>query len=143
MLKWHLEHTLQSCRSHNDLLALANTIKLDIALTLLEASRCPGKQWKLFAVACAKEITEGIDDAYIRICIAQRDCVFLRLSGSQQDAVDLLNNISTEPNYDGERGPLMHAAAGSASIQRAMNFFQCEQLAAALEALDSWQPVHR
>ncbi|KND89334.1 hypothetical protein TOPH_06081, partial [Tolypocladium ophioglossoides CBS 100239] len=145
MLTRHLEHTLQACRTHNDLPAMANTVKQDIALTLIEASRFPGRRWKLLAVACAKEVTEGIDDAYIRICIAQRDTLLLRLAGSRQDAVDVINNLLAEPNqqYGGKMESLMHAAAGNASMQRAMNFFQDEQLTAAIKSLDSWQPLHR
>ena len=144
MLTRHLEHTLQACRTHNDLSAMTSTMKHDIALTLLEASRFPGKRWKLLAVACAKEVTQGIDDAYIKICIAQRDSLLLRIAGSQQDAVRVIDNLLTEPNQqpESEMEPIMHAAVGNASVQRAMNFFQTEQLADAIKALDSWQPLH-
>lgn len=36
----------------------------------------------------------------------------------------------------------MHAAAGNTIIQRAMNHYQNEELAAAIQALDTWQPLH-
>lgn len=35
----------------------------------------------------------------------------------------------------------MHAAAGTIVVQRALDRFQIEELAAAMQVLDTWQPL--
>ena len=46
-----LEHTLQAYRPRNDLPTITNTMKHDMALTLLEASRFQGKPWKIYTLS--------------------------------------------------------------------------------------------
>ena len=119
------------------------SMKHDLALTLLEASRFPRRRWRLLAVTCAKEVTHTTDDLYIKSCIAQRESLFHRLAGSQEEAVQaMIDDFSGDRSrHQLEAQPRLHAAAGGAAIQRAMNFVQDEKLAAAMQALDSWQPL--
>lgn len=140
----HLEHTTQATRNHGDFQAMTKAIKYNLALALLEASRFPGRRWKLLAIACAKEATHSMDDPYVKSCIAQRESLLHRLAGSQKEAIDAIDHIwGGRSQRQLEMQPRMHAATGSAALQHAMNLFQGEKLAAAIQALDSWQPLRR
>lgn len=122
---------------------MTDTLRHDLSLTLLEASRFPGMQWKQLAVSCAEEAMRDLDDSYIHTCIAQRQSLLHRIGGNQEKAVRRIDDISGgRSQYQPDVNPRMHAAAGSTVIQRALNHFQNEELAAAIQALDTWQPLH-
>ena len=85
----------------------------------------------------------GLDDCYVHACIAQRECLLHRTGGNLTKAVQTIHDISENRSQcQLDVNPRIHILAGGTAIQRALNFFQNEELAASMQALDTWQPIH-
>ncbi|KAF4469593.1 hypothetical protein FALBO_3506 [Fusarium albosuccineum] len=137
----HIKHTLQACAT--ELPYLPKHTRIEVGLSLVEASRFPGMEWKRFAVSQAKIASTGIHDAWLDSRIAHAECLLNRIDGSMllaaaslaatQTRASNLNSITTE---------MSHCIAGQEAIQRALNFIQIEALSAAEEVLNAWSALN-
>lgn len=137
----HLKHTLQEVRDHEGFKNMPENLRIDLALTLVEASRFQKIEWKKLAVALAKEVAHGLNNKYVRYCIAARDSLLYRITGHYTEAVHVIETTLDPIQHRLDIDIMAHVAAGYLLVQRAMNYFQNEQLAMSLEALDAWQPL--
>ncbi|KAK1485587.1 hypothetical protein CCUS01_03727 [Colletotrichum cuscutae] len=67
-------HTLTAVREHDGYESLSIHDRINIVLTLVEASRFSGMEWKRLAISQAKATMCGLQDQYADSCIAQREC---------------------------------------------------------------------
>ncbi|OJD20889.1 hypothetical protein ACJ73_07771 [Blastomyces percursus] len=74
----HLKHTVHKARDCDGFQGLAPNIRIDLILTLAEASRFPDMVWKRFVIDQAKELLCGLNDEYLQSCIAERESVVYR-----------------------------------------------------------------
>lgn len=140
----HLQHTLQANRDLDGFWSMPEHTRADLTLALLEASRFPGIRWKRLMIAFANETLVGLEDLYIQSCMAQRQSLLHRVAGNQAEAIRVIDNAWLGEKPGGScMLSRMHAAAGLLVTQRALNYFQNEELAKALAALDTWEPVYR
>lgn len=132
----HLKYILESCPDKFP--GLSNTTKIDLGLTLVEASRFPDMAWMRFAVSQARRVSVGVESPYLTSRIAHAQCVLNRIQGSMLRAA-----ASLAPRSSGETctGVVMHCVAGQEVIQRALNFMQIEALESAEEVLKTWSPL--
>ena len=110
--------------------------RIVIALNVIESARFSVMEWKQSAIKHAEELTVGLDDGYMRSCLAQRQCLLHRLSGETDLAFIALTDSAS---YQGNRR--LHAAYGHTVVQRALNHIQLDQLTQATELLGTWQPT--
>ncbi|KAK6206923.1 hypothetical protein QIS74_13411 [Colletotrichum tabaci] len=135
----HVVHTMAAVREHDGYESLSIPDRVDVVLTLIEASRLPGIEWKRHAVEQAKTAMCGRQDDYVQACIAQREALLQRLAG---DGMPLtLPPFSHQERRDGPVNKRMNAAIGLTVHQRALDCFQNEELSSALDVLDEWQPT--
>jgi tetratricopeptide (TPR) repeat protein len=137
----HLKHTLQEVRDHEGFENMPKDMRDDLALTLAEASRFQKVEWKKLAVALAKEVAYGVNSTYVRYCIAARESLLCRITGNYTQAVHVIDTTLDRFQRRFDIDVMVHVAAGYLHVQRAMNYFQNEQLAMSLKALDAWQPL--
>ncbi|KAK1948798.1 hypothetical protein LY78DRAFT_708517 [Colletotrichum sublineola] len=110
ILTTHVAHTLTAVREHDGYESLSMSDRVDIVLTLIEASRFPGMEWKRLAVSQAKATMCGLQDQYVHSC-----------------------------HTNGAVSKRMHAAIGSTVYQRALDLFQNEDLSSAMDTLKEWR----
>uniref|UniRef100_A0A093URQ6 Uncharacterized protein n=1 Tax=Talaromyces marneffei PM1 TaxID=1077442 RepID=A0A093URQ6_TALMA len=137
----HLKHTLQEVRDHEGFKNMSENMRVDLALTLVEASRFQKIEWKKLAVALAKEVAHGLNNRYVRYCIAARESLLYRITGDYTQAVHVIETTLDPTQHRLDIDMMAHVAAGYLQVQRAMNYFQNEQLALSLKTLDAWQPL--
>ncbi len=137
----HFRHTLEGVRNHDGIQQLAEHTKIDLILTLVEASRFPNMEWKRFAVNQAKEAMGSLNNEYLRSYIAQRECLLCRITGDLDQATYTLGNTSGQGQLQVGADNKMHAGFGQTIIQRALNHIQVEELAMATKVLDAWQSL--
>jgi hypothetical protein len=117
-------------------------MRVDLALSLVEASRFQKIEWKRFAIVLAKEAIHGLEDRYVSCSIAGRESLLYRITGDYIQAVHVVDNILDRTQYQFGEDAMMHVALGNLHIQRAMNHFQNEHLVMAMNTLNTWQPLH-
>ncbi|KAJ0163185.1 hypothetical protein CTA2_3380 [Colletotrichum tanaceti] len=135
----HVVYTMAAVREHDGYDSLSIPDRVDVALTLIEASRFPGIEWKRHAVEQAKAAMCGWQDDYVQACIAQRESLLQRLAGN-----GMLPTRDPDSHQERREGPVnkrMNAAIGLTVHQRALDCFQNEELSAALDMLEEWQPA--
>ncbi|KAK2812071.1 hypothetical protein FQN50_001782 [Emmonsiellopsis sp. PD_5] len=134
----HLQHTVNEVRHHDGFQDMAPNIRTDLSLTLAEASRFPGMEWKRFVIDQAKEVLPNSNDGYLRSCIAQRESLVYRITGCMDKATDVINNVSQIPVAARKK---MHAGIGHSAIQTALNYIQVDELKKAKDVLEAWKPL--
>ncbi|UPK95507.1 hypothetical protein LCI18_006442 [Fusarium solani-melongenae] len=132
----HLSHTLRACS--DGFPGLSDAVKIDLGLTLVEASRFSDMTWKQFTIEQAKRVSVGVESPYLASRIALAECVLNRIEGSMLRSAANLAHRSSEETTPDER---MHSIAGQHAIQRALNFMQIEALKSAEEVLETWCPL--
>ncbi|KND92895.1 hypothetical protein TOPH_02403 [Tolypocladium ophioglossoides CBS 100239] len=90
----HLKHAVQAFQ--DDFEHLPISTRADLALTLIEASRFPDMAWKRFAVGQAELSVLGLQDWYLRSCIAQSRCLLSRIAGSLDQAASSLGDLTSD-----------------------------------------------
>ncbi|EED11703.1 conserved hypothetical protein [Talaromyces stipitatus ATCC 10500] len=141
----HIRHTLQEGRKHDIFKDMSPEIKADIILSIIEASRFPGMEWKQFAIRQSKEILSDLRDvnvqSYVRSYIAQRESVLRRLTGStgQSFPPPKSSQYETAPGLFTRKS---HSGSGHGAIQWALDCIQREMLEKAAEVLANWEPIH-
>lgn len=135
----HIMHTLTAVRDHDGYESLSARERIDVVLTLIEASRFSGMQWKRLAVSQAKAAMCDLHDQYADSRIAQRESLLQRLAGSVRPAIPV-PNLRQDPT-DGAADKRMHSAIGSTVHQRALDLFQNEELSSSMVTLNEWQPT--
>ncbi|KAF5619782.1 hypothetical protein F52700_11610 [Fusarium sp. NRRL 52700] len=136
----HLRHALQTTHEHS--MYLPASVRPDLVLTLLEASRFPNMASKCFIMDQAEHAALGLEDQYIHSLIAQSRCLLNRILGTPNQTSNCLEDIgqdTTSMTIDNRT----HCAAGQASIQRSLNCIQTEDLSTAKRLLEDWSPLHR
>ncbi|KAL2693528.1 hypothetical protein Neosp_000088 [[Neocosmospora] mangrovei] len=134
----HLKHALQACQDSYDF--LSTSTRTDLVLTLVEASRFPNMAWKRFAVSQAEIASHGLAHPYLECRIAQSQSLLSRIAGDMDHATRAIGNpVQTEVEIDKR----MHSALGQATIQRALNCIQVEDLSVAKELLEQWTPLDK
>ncbi|KAH8650342.1 hypothetical protein BGZ60DRAFT_550854 [Tricladium varicosporioides] len=140
----HIQHTLQAVRDHDGFQSLLRSTRVDLVLTLVEASRFPNIEWKRFAITFANEVAHDLEDQYIHSCIAQRESLLYRIAGDKGQAARVIQDVSLD---EGQPQPgtdiRIHNATGQKVIQRALNHFQYEELSRATEVLNEWRPLYQ
>lgn len=94
--------------------------------------------WKRFTVGQAEFVALGLEDRYLRSCIAQSQCLLSRLAGDIDQAAKSLEDLSEASLPMDKR---MHSAIGQVTIQRSLNHIQIEDLPAAKKSLEDWGPL--
>ncbi|KAF4419031.1 hypothetical protein CGGC5_v011015 [Colletotrichum fructicola Nara gc5] len=135
----HVMHTLTAVQEQDGYESLSGRDRIDIVLTLIEASRFSGMQWKRLAVSQAKATMLNLQDQYADSCIAQRESLLQRLAGSVKSATSVPEH--RQDLTHGVANKRMYAAVGSTVHQRALDLFQNEELSSAMAALKEWQPT--
>ncbi|RSL49133.1 hypothetical protein CEP53_009263 [Fusarium sp. AF-6] len=132
----HLKHALQACQDKYD--TLSSSTRIDLVLTLVEASRFPNMAWKRFAISQAEIASCGLAHPYLDCRIAQSQSLLSRIAGDMDHATSTLNSpVQAGVKVDKR----MHSALGQATIQRSLNCIQVEDLSTAKELLDQWTPL--
>ncbi|CAI6085612.1 unnamed protein product, partial [Clonostachys chloroleuca] len=111
---------------------------IDLAMTLLEASRLPKLSWKHFALDEAAILSKELSNWEIDCRIAQSRAVLTRITGQVDQAFACLNATREMPSNDDQ---MSHSVLGQEILQRALNSIQVERLQEARELLDSWKPL--
>ena len=137
----HLQHTLKESGDCENLKILSDTAKVDLILSLVEASRFSDVKWKRHAIALAKKALQQVNDSYLHACVAQRDCVISRISGDTDRSALALSSFAIE-YYPHKIDPRMNAELGQLTLQSAINHIHNEELVKAIEELQSWQPLN-
>lgn len=113
---------------------------------LLAASRFNVLSWKQNAINQAKKISEGLEDPYLHICIAQRESSLLRMNGETTKSYQVIGEfhasitlpderaISGDARWSSKRGELVHSCAE--------NLIQSGELNAARDELLQWNPIN-
>ncbi|KAJ3533278.1 hypothetical protein NM208_g8058 [Fusarium decemcellulare] len=137
----HIKHTLQACAK--ELPYLSKHTRIEVGLSLVEASRFPGMEWKRFAMSQAKIVSTGVHDAWLDSRVAHAECLLNRIDGSMLLAAARLAAVQTrDSNSSSITTEMNHCIAGQEAIQRALNFIQIEALSAAEEVLNAWCPLN-
>lgn len=119
---------------------LSTSTQVDLALTLLEASRFSTIGWKRFAISQSELVACGLEDPYLESCVGRSRRLLARLDGKVVKAV----SGPQRPDHDRPTCILdkrMHSAAGQEIIQRSLDYIQTEAMAAAKATLEQWLPV--
>lgn len=134
----HLKHTLQPL---NEILEhLSHHARLDLGVTLIEASRFPNLAWKELAIQSAQIATQDYGDLYVQSRLAQARCLLSRISRPTGQAVQNPNDLS-DVNLARDGNILMHSANGHGAIQHALNCIQQENITGAEKSLHAWRPM--
>lgn len=131
----HFRHALQAFQS--DANQLATETKIDLVLTLCEAFRFPGMQWKKFATERARFFACDLADPYLDACIAESQSVVARIAGDARAANRLCDVNRGGPS---PADPRMQSAIGRTTIQRSLDCIQFDNLPAAEKLLQDWSP---
>lgn len=134
----HLKYALQAF--YNGSGYLPTSTRADLVLTLVEASRFPNMAWKRFAIDQAEIAARGLEDWYIHSSIAQSRCLLGRIAGNMDQAVSSLGDLS-QGTVSTTMDKRMHSTVGQATIQRALNCIQVEDLSTAKGLLEDWSPL--
>ena len=137
----HLQHTLKEFGHYENLKILSDSAKVDLILSLVEASRFSDVKWKRHAIALAKKALQQVNDSYLHACVAQRDCAISRTFGDTDRSALALSSFATD-NYPHKIDPRINAELGQLTLQSAINYIHIEELAKAIEELQSWQPLN-
>ncbi|CAH0034396.1 unnamed protein product [Clonostachys rhizophaga] len=132
----HVRHTLHETKNFND--PLPRNIQIDLATTLLEASRLPNLSWKRFALDEAAVLSKDFANWEIDCRIAQSRAVLARITGQVDQAFACLDATRKMPSNADQKS---HSVLGQEILQRALNSIQVERLQEARELLDSWKPL--
>ncbi|KAI8671822.1 hypothetical protein NCS57_00658600 [Fusarium keratoplasticum] len=132
----HLEHTLQAFQDHFDL--LHTSTRIDLALTLVEASRFPTIAWKRSVISQAEIASSGLEHPYLDCRIAQSQSLLSRIAGDMDYATKIISK-SVQPKAEVDKR--MNSALGQATIQRSLNCIQVEDLKTAKTLLEQWTPL--
>lgn len=136
----HLKHSLEALQGCFE--QFPASTRVDLVLTLIEASRFPTMSWKRFAVGQAEFAARGIEGWYAHSCIVQSQCLLSRIAGDMDRATSSLDNFGYD-RPSSVMDPRMHSAIGQATIQRALNCIQIEDLSAAKKLLEDWGPLNQ
>ncbi|KKZ68681.1 hypothetical protein EMCG_05716 [[Emmonsia] crescens] len=140
----HVRHTLQGVQNNDVFQVLTGDAKTELILTLIEASRFPGMEWKRFAVNQTKETLGDINDKYFQSYIAQRECLLYRITGDMTGATRVIENApSGLDQFHTSTTEMVHAGFRQTAIQRSLNHIQAEELTMATSLLDAWQPLRQ
>ncbi|RCI12105.1 hypothetical protein L249_0942 [Ophiocordyceps polyrhachis-furcata BCC 54312] len=139
VIKPHVMHTLTAVRDGDGYETLPIRDRIDIVLSLIEASRFSGMDWKRLAVSQAKAAMCKLQHQYAESCIAQRESLLRRLAGHVKPTTPVAD--FGQGLGEGAANKRMHAANGSTVLQRALDLFQDEELLSAMDALKEWQPI--
>lgn len=138
----HVRYTLDEAQSHGVLHNLSPAIRTDMAITIIEASRLPGLEWKRFAIRQSEQIIDDSANNYLQSRIAEMKCLIYRVSGDMGQASLALESARPDQIPDqGDRKKIYTSNSGYIVIQRALNHIQIEQLTEAIAALGGWQPT--
>jgi tetratricopeptide (TPR) repeat protein len=96
--------------------------------------------WKRFSVSQAEVVACGIEDMFLRSCIAQAQCLLNRIAGDMGKAASSLDNVSYG-TLSGTMDPKMHSTIGQAAIQRSLNCVQVDDPLVAMQLLIDWKPL--
>ncbi|OQE47533.1 hypothetical protein PENCOP_c001G09023 [Penicillium coprophilum] len=136
LLLSHVRYTLERAQRYCKVEDITPMARIDIALNVIESARFSHMEWKQSAIKHAEDLTVGLDDGYMRLCLAQRQCLLHRLSGE----IDLASiALADGASYKGNRK--LHAAYGHTVVQHALNHIQLDQLTEAMEVLRAWEPT--
>ncbi|RMZ78661.1 hypothetical protein DV738_g3784, partial [Chaetothyriales sp. CBS 135597] len=116
---------------------MPSSVRIDLALTLVEASRFPTVIWKRFAILQAEAIARGLDEPYLHARLAESQCLLARVTGNMDQATSSLEYVS----MDGTLSTVdkrIHSAAGHIAIQHALNRIQVEDVSGAKGLLADW-----
>ncbi|KAK8076088.1 hypothetical protein PG994_003360 [Apiospora phragmitis] len=115
-------------------------IKVDLALTLVEASRFPTMQWKRFVLAQLEVAADSLQEQHVQYSIAASQCLVSRLDGQMDQGASIIEHISqvSSPGATDER---LHSTLGQIMIQRVLNCIQAEDFSAVSLLLANWQPL--
>ncbi|CAG9952491.1 unnamed protein product [Clonostachys rosea f. rosea IK726] len=136
-----LERCIEDVRTKDGFHSLPNSLRTYVALCLIEVSKWPGLTQKRRAIHAAQEVMAGIKDDYAESNIAQRQVVLDRLDGKMSSAIHGIDSVLSHLRSAEPSTYLLHASAGHATVERALNFFQHEQLGKSLSELDTWSPL--
>ena len=130
----HLQHCLEAFHGRFDNLPV--NIRTDLALSLVEASRFPGMQWKRFIVDQAEAAARGLDNWYLNSRVACSRSLLSRISQNDTGGTALL---ASEQNHSlGSVDQREHAQLGFEKIESSLNAIQKEDLSKAKSVLQSW-----
>ncbi|KAI9146641.1 Calcium-dependent protein kinase 1 [Paramyrothecium foliicola] len=130
----HLKHALQAFRGCYE--SLPVDTRVDLGLTLVQASRFPTMAWKRFAVDQARNASHGLEDWYLDCCIAQSQSLLSRVAGKIDHAISSLVDLA-EGQAVGAMNTRMRCALDLSNIQRSLNSIQVEDLSTARRLLQA------
>lgn len=136
----HLKHVLQAFQDCYE--SLPTSIRTDLVLTLVEASRFPNMAWKRFAVGQAEIAARGLEDPYLSCCIAQSQSLLSRIGGNMDHATSSIGHF-IQGRVENSMDNRMNSAIGHVTIQRSLNCIQAEDLSAARNLLEDWKPLQQ
>ncbi|KAH7187866.1 hypothetical protein BKA60DRAFT_643578 [Fusarium oxysporum] len=137
-----LHHTVAGFTGNVD--QLPDHVRLEIASSLVEASRLPYPElrlkWRKFAIDKAEEMTQGLPHCH-RLHIAQARSQLKRLQGDYEAAHKVLNTHSQESDVEPTApSAIRNFADGLIAIQRCLNCLQRDEISTAIDSLRAWVP---
>ena len=137
----HIQYTLEEVQKCSAVKDMPVAIEADTALSMIEASRFPGLEWKRFAIKQAEQVTSQLHDSYVQSRLAEKKCLLYRLTGNMEQASRAVDSAGLGQVPEQRDSRTIRVASGYIAIQRALNHIQLEQLALATDALNAWEPT--
>jgi tetratricopeptide (TPR) repeat protein len=132
-----LRHTVNEFTG--ELSQTPDAIRVEVASSLIEASRLPNLKWREFAIAKASENTCD-KELYLRLQIAAAYSQLKRLQGHISGAEEALLWAQQLDQRKTASSAAGRSGLGQAINQRCLNHLQNDDIAGAIESLKSWVP---
>jgi hypothetical protein len=102
---------------------LSESTRIDLALTLIEASQFPTMKWKQFAVHQAEIVARGLNDPSLEFCLAQSRSKMDRLAGNMEKATNRFDLPDQDRTSEAAQ-IIIHSAIGQVFIRRSLDIAQ-------------------
>jgi len=121
--------------------------KYEMSSMLLAASRFSSTSWKREAIERVKQLSQDENDAYLNVCVAQRESSLLRMLGegaSSNKTLEEFIHSTILPGYDQllEGDARWNAQRGELVLSFAENLIESGALTAARHELLQWKPIN-
>ncbi|KAI4232447.1 MAG: hypothetical protein LQ349_005006 [Xanthoria aureola] len=145
-----LPHVLRIVKEYDRLAepeTCPTSVKYHLSSMLLAASRFSTTSWKREAIDRVKQLLQDSDDAYLKVCLAQRESSLLRMLGKRALSNKTLEEFihsTVLPGYDQllEGDARWNALRGELILSFAENLIENDALTIARLELLQWKPIN-
>lgn len=100
---------------------LSSGTRLDLALTLLEASRFPYMEWKRISTSQAAKAMAGVENSYLTSRFASAKSMLCRLDQQHEAVVQAIQTYDPVLKQPAAKNQMKNSAVGFALLQQALN----------------------